>query len=195
MERIENEQLALAGQKIRTTSSVKIQHFLDLYNRLTEVDVSQVRPVYSVVVRELRAEGIDISDRRVIKGLKLIAGSALLRKSTTAEIQDLWPLNYFWGRPEEAEAAKKVIEPKIEEAGGTITSNQRETTDIIEDIQVLERQEESVRTEIALGAHLMALNRLRREVLKDHREDQELRQRIEEVIQRNLARMEKVQHV
>ena len=32
------------------------------------------------------------------------AALALLREATVAEIQDLWPLNHFWSRLEEAEA-------------------------------------------------------------------------------------------
>ncbi|MCP4696696.1 MAG: AAA domain-containing protein [Gammaproteobacteria bacterium] len=192
---IENERLAEKGQTIRVASSVKIKLFLDLYNRLAEVDISQLRPVYASVIRELRAEGIDISDRRVIKGLKLIAGAALMRESDKAEVQDLWPLNYFWGRPEEAETAKGVVQPKVEDAGGPVLARVREALDIMEDIEVLVQQEANVRTEVALGAHLMTLNRLRREILKDHRGDQSLRKRVEDVIQHNLARLEKMDRV
>ena len=39
---------------------------------------------------------------------------------------------------------------------------------------------------------LPALNRLRREILKDHRDDLSLRQRIEAVIQQNLNRLENI---
>jgi len=118
-----------------------------------------------------------------------------LREATVVEAQDLWPLNYFWSRPEEGETAKSVIQPKVEEGGGPSLERARSAAEIMEDIAVLEGQDGSVRTEVALGAHLMALNRLRREILKDHRNDQTLRQRIEEVIQHNLARLEKIHHV
>jgi MoxR-like ATPase len=195
LQRIEAEHRAAQGQTARLVSTVKIDALLELHKRIAEVDISKIQPIYASVIRELRAEGIDISDRRVIKGLKLIAGAALLREATNVEIQDLWPLNYFWSRPEEAETAKNVIQPKVEEAGGPSLEMARPAAEILEDITVLEGQEASVRTEIALGAHLMALNRLRREILKSHRNNQTLRQRIEEVIQHNLARLERMQHV
>jgi MoxR-like ATPase len=63
----------------------------------------------------------------------------------------------------------------------------------MEDISVLEEQENSVRSDVALGAHLMALNRLRQEIIREHRDNQSLRQRIENVIQHNLARLESIQ--
>lgn len=195
LQRIERERMEKQGQTLRVASSVKIEHFLDLHNRLTEVHMSDIRPVYATVIRELRAEGIEISDRRVIKGLKLIAGAALLRESDTVEVQDLWPLNYFWSRVEEAETARAVIQPRVEDAGGPVMVRVRPALEILDDISVLEAQESYIRNDVALGAHLMALNRLRREILKDHRDDQELRRRIDEVIKQNLTKMGTVQHV
>ncbi|MFO1433403.1 MAG: AAA family ATPase [Candidatus Competibacteraceae bacterium] len=180
-------------QSTRILPSLKLEELLELYSRLAEVEMSRIQPVYANVVRELRAEGIELSDRRVVKGMKLIAAAALLREATVADAQDLWPLNHFWSRPEEAEAAKTVVQPRVAEAGGPALELTRPVDDILEDIAVLEAQAPAVNSEVALGAHLMALNRLRREILKDHRDDLELRQRIETVIQQNLNRLETMQ--
>jgi MoxR-like ATPase len=179
-------------QGTRVLPGIKIEDLQDLHSRLVEVDLRRIQPVYADVVRELRAEGIDLSDRRVVKGLKLIAAAALLREATVADAQDLWPLNHFWSRPEEAEAARTVVQPRVAEAGGPALELTRSAADILEDLAVLEAQAPAVRSEVALGAHLMALNRLRREILKDHRDDLELRQRIEAVIQQNLNRLESI---
>ncbi len=181
------------AQSTRVLPSLKIEELLELQSRLAEVEMSRIQPVYANVVRELRAEGIELSDRRVVKGMKLIAAAALLREATVADAQDLWPLNHFWSRPEEAEAAKTVVQPRVAEAGGPALELTRSVSDILEDIAVLEAQAPAVSSEVALGAHLMALNRLRREILKDHRDDLELRQRIEAVIQQNLNRLETMQ--
>jgi MoxR-like ATPase len=130
-----------------------------------------------------------------VKGLKLVAGAALLRHSTVAELQDLWPLNYVWSRPEEAEAAKTVIQPKVQEGGGAPLRLARDAADLMDDITTLESQESRLRGEVAIGAHLMALNRLRREILMDHRSNTVLTQRIEGVIERNIAALEGLYHV
>jgi len=186
LQRIEADQLAHKGQAVHQRATVKIEVLLELHSRLAEIKLTSIQPIYTTIVRELRAEGIELSDRRVIKGLKLIAGAALLRQATVAEAQDLWPLNYFWSHLEEAEAAKNVIQPKVAEGGGPTLSLARSAADIMDDITVLEEQETIVRTDVALGAHLMALNRIRQEILRDHRDNQPLRQRIDDVIQRNL---------
>jgi len=110
--------------------------------------MSRIQPVYANVVRELRAEGIELSDRRVVKGMKLIAAAALVREATVANAQDLWPLNHFWSRPEEAEAAKTVVQPRVAEAGGPALELTRPVTDILDDIAVLEAQDPMVRSEI-----------------------------------------------
>jgi MoxR-like ATPase len=151
-----------------------------------------LQPVYADVVRELRAEGIELSDRRVIKGLKLLAGAALLREANVADAQDLWPLNHFWSRPEEAEAARTVVQPRVTEAGGPALVLTRPALDIEDDLAVLATQAPTLRSEVAIGAHLMALNRLRREILKDHRDAADLRQRVEDLIQQSLVRLEQV---
>jgi len=192
LQQIEADQLATQGQAMHQCATIKINALLELHGRLAEIELNPIQPIYASVVRELRAEGIALSDRRVIKGLKLIAGATLLRQATVAEMQDLWPLNYFWSRLEEAEAAQNVIQPKVAEGGGPSLNLARPAADIMADISVLEEQENSVRSDVALGAHLMALNRLRQEIQRYHRENQPLRQRIENVIQHNLSRLENI---
>ncbi len=182
------------AQSARLLAGVKSDDLLELHHRLAEVDMSRIQPLYANVVRELRAEGIELSDRRVVKGMKLIAGATLLREGSLADARDLWPLNHFWSRPEEAAAARTVVQPRVAEAGGPALALSRSTDDIVEDIAVLQSQAPAVRTEVALGAHLMALNRLRREVLKDHRDNPDLRQRIEAAIEENLNRLERMQN-
>ncbi len=189
------KEVLLPPDAVQERPVIDVKKLLALHERVAEVDVTAVRPTYVSTIRELRAEGVDISDRRVIKGLKLMAGAALLRGAETAEARDLWPLNYFWSRVEEAETARNVIQPKVEEGGGAPLELSRPAAEILEDIEVLERQEDSARTEVAVGAHLMALNRLRREILKSHRKDATLVKRIEQAIVKNLGRLEEMHHV
>lgn len=192
LQRLDSARTAAEGQTTRLLPGIKLDDLAELNGRLTEVDMSQLQPVYADVVRELRAEGIELSDRRVIKGLKLLAGAALLREASVADAQDLWPLNHFWSRPEEAEAARIVVQPRVTEAGGPALVLIRPALDIEDDLAVLATQAPTLRSEVAIGAHLMALNRLRREILKDHRDAADLRQRVEDLIQQSLVRLEQV---
>lgn len=193
LQRIKAARSAASGREItRVLPGVKIDALKALNGCLAEVDSRPVQPLYAHMVRELRAEGIALSDRRVIKGLKLIAAATLLREATVAEPRDLWPLNHCWSRPEEAQAIQAVVQPRVAEDGGPALDPARAVADIVADIGVLEAQSPAMRSEIALGAHLMALNRLRREILRDHPSAGELRQHIETVIQQNLKRLEDI---
>jgi MoxR-like ATPase len=180
------------GGAVQTLPELKVEDLLGLHGRLAEVDVQPVQPLYGAVVRELRAEGVELSDRRVVKGLKLVAGAALLREGTEAGPQDLWPLLHVWSRNEEVEPLRKVVQPRVEEAGGPVLAAVRPQEDLLLDLQVLEGQEPALRSEVALGAHLMALSRLRREALADHRGDAALCRRVDAVIQRVMTRLEGV---
>ncbi|HLX10926.1 MAG TPA: AAA family ATPase [Thermoanaerobaculia bacterium] len=193
LERIESTVLAgggTGGAAPRLLAPLEVADLVALHGRVGEVQIDDIQPIYATVVRELRAEGIEISDRRVVKGLKLVAAAALLREATAAAPADLWPLNHFWSRPEEAEVVQAVIQPRVSEDGGRQLQLSRPAPEMLADLGVLEAQEPGVRTEVALGAHLMALNRLRKEALRFHRGDAALRKRIEEVIQRSLGRLE-----
>lgn len=171
-------------------AELSVEDLHGLHSRLLEVDLTHVRPHFANVVREIRAEGIELSDRRVVKGMKLIAGAAMLREADTAEIQDLWPLNHVWNRPDEAEVLQGVVQPRVEEAGGRSLEVTRGADEIAFDLATLAADEPRIRTEVALGAHLMSLNRLRREVLSHHRDHSELRRQVEDAIRRAMSRLE-----
>ena len=190
--RIEEARLGAGGSGARTLPELQVEDLLALHGRLLEVRIDRVRPLFANVVREIRAEGIDLSDRRAVKGLKLVAGAALLRQAEVAEVQDLWPLNHVWSRPEEADVLRAVVQPRVDEAGGPSFDAARSAEEILLDLDVLVDQAPAVRTEVALGAHLMALNRLRREVLGHHRGDVALRQKVEEAIKHAMTRLEAV---
>lgn len=181
---------ATTAAEAKELPELKVDDLMALHGRLAEVDLGALRPLYAELVRELRAEGIALSDRRVVKGLKLVAGAALLRDATVAGARDLWPLNHVWSRPEEAEALREVVQPRVAEAGGPALDPVRPAAEIALDLEVLVEQAPAVQSEVALGAHLMALNRLRREALSHHRDDEALRQRIEAAIESAMGRLE-----
>jgi len=169
---------------------VKIEDLLALNLRLTEIDSARVRPAYTRLIRELRAEGVELSDRRVVKGLKLVHGAALLRGSDIATEQDFWPMLYVWGRPEEIEVLRNAVQPHLADEQQERFTTVRPVSDILLDLEMLRGQERNLTTEAALGAHLMAINKLRRELINDHPSQTEPRRTIEEAIQNSLRTLE-----
>jgi MoxR-like ATPase len=188
--RIEDAKRGASGGGTRELPELKVEDLITLHGRLLEVRTEAVRPLYANLVREIRAEGIDLSDRRAVKGLKLVAGAALMREAEVAEAQDFWPLNHVWSRPEEADVLAAVVQPRVDEAGGPSLDTARGADEILLDLDILVEQAPTVRTEVALGAHLMSLNTLRREALSNHRENAALRQKVEEAIKNAMTRME-----
>ncbi|MCP4664419.1 MAG: AAA domain-containing protein, partial [bacterium] len=131
---LETARIEAAARKddaVREMPELKVEDLTSLHGRLLEVSLDGVRPLYANVIREIRAEGIELSDRRVVKGLKLVAGAALLRESDVAEARDLWPLNHVWSRPGEAEVLRGVVQPRVDEAGGPSLDVARGTDEIV----------------------------------------------------------------
>lgn len=163
---------------------------LELHRRVGAVDTSALRPNYVGLVRDLRAEGVDLTDRRIVRGLKLVAAATLMREAMEAQPEDFWPLRHIWSRPDEAEATRSVVKPYLSEGAAARGNGARPVEEILKDLDILGTQQPRVRSEVALGAHLMALNKLRREVLKDHRQDEAARKRIEDAIRTMLQQLE-----
>jgi MoxR-like ATPase len=161
-----------------------------LHQHIGEVKLSDARPHYEQILRDARAEGIELSDRRMVKGLKLIAGAALLSGRDEATPEDLWPLRHVWSKPGDAPILARVVDARIAEASGGAPLRSRTQKEMRLDLEMLEERERGLRGETSISAHLMALNRLRREVLLDFPDERSLRERVDEAVRRVLARLE-----
>lgn len=190
LDRLRAERRAAGGQVARTLPLLKEEQVRELHYQLPNIKLAAVRPIYEQILRELRAEGVELSDRRLVKGLKLVAGAALLAGREEATAADLWPLYHVWSRVADAPIFRAAVEPRILEAGGVAASRTREAALILQDLELLEEQAKRLRGETAIGAHLMALNRLRREAVLDHPSDKALRDRIEGAVHRIMAELE-----
>jgi len=69
---------------------------------------------YKALVFQIRNEGISISDRRVIKLLKLFAGSAIFDGRTTADESDFFVLKHIWNNLDQREILKDIIDPVLD---------------------------------------------------------------------------------
>lgn len=117
-----------------------IDELTTVYNALEQVDLAPVFDDYRELVRQIRAEGISLSDRRAIKLLKLVAAAALLRGEYTATPTDLWVLLHVWNKPEQISALQAIVGPVIEQAGGRAIRAERPLEDVEGDVQKLEQR-------------------------------------------------------
>ena len=83
---------ALAHNRVAAETSLAELDLLAAAARAA--DVSGVRPRLAHAVRQLRAAGIALTDRRVVKVQSLIAAAAVLAGRATPTEADLWPIVY-----------------------------------------------------------------------------------------------------
>jgi MoxR-like ATPase len=163
-----------------------------LYRALDEVDLSGIRSDYREVVRRIRAEGVELSDRRVIKLLKLIAASALRRRSKEAHPSDFWVLQHVWNDPEQIPHLRTIIEPYLEDYAELQQSSERALEDIANDINLLAARYEDLETDADYADFLQQANRQRHELLSHSDEEgrEPLMERLEELIEAAMALLE-----
>lgn len=69
---------------------------------------------YKGIVFQIRAEGISLSDRRVVKMLKLFAASAYLDGRTSADASDFFVLKHIWNNQDQAAILEGIVQPALE---------------------------------------------------------------------------------
>ena len=83
---------------------------LDLLCRhMHDVDMEAARPALADAIRQLRAAGIRLSDRRIVKTQRLVAAAAVLAGRTAATSADLWPLLYALPTQASQEQAREAL--------------------------------------------------------------------------------------
>jgi MoxR-like ATPase len=69
---------------------------------------------YKGLVFQVRAEGISLSDRRVVKMLKLFAASAFLDGRETPDASDFFLMKHIWNTEDQAEILQGIVQPVLE---------------------------------------------------------------------------------
>lgn len=69
---------------------------------------------YKGLVFQIRAEGISLSDRRVVKMLKLFAASAFIDNRPNADASDFFVLKHIWNNEDQADILEGVVQPVLE---------------------------------------------------------------------------------
>jgi len=70
--------------------------------------------LYKGLVFQVRAEGVTLSDRRVVKLLKLFAASAYLDGRTQPDASDLFVLKHVWNTEDQAPLLEAIVTPVLE---------------------------------------------------------------------------------
>ena len=69
---------------------------------------------YKGLVFQVRAEGVTLSDRRVVKLLKLFAASAYLDGRAQPDASDLFVLKHIWNTEDQAPILEAIVTPVLE---------------------------------------------------------------------------------
>jgi len=69
---------------------------------------------YKGLVFQVRAEGISLSDRRVVKMLKLFAASAFIDGRPSADASDFFVLKHIWNNEDQADILEGIVQPVLE---------------------------------------------------------------------------------
>jgi MoxR-like ATPase len=123
LKREEMPRLLTAGWELEQAtpleSSVSAADLRNLAQQVYRIGLANIAERYADVVSKVRDLGVAFSDRRAVKVLKLVAGSAVLCGRSTALVSDFWVFRYVWDREEQiaplSALVAGVIEPHAQE--------------------------------------------------------------------------------
>ncbi|HEY3817914.1 MAG TPA: AAA family ATPase [Polyangiaceae bacterium] len=111
---VEHEVLQITDTPIQPVVAARelaeLQRGLLQRTRFSEEFFSQ----YKGIVFQIRAEGVSLSDRRVVKILKLFAASAYLDGRPHPDAGDLFVLKHVWNNEDQAQILEAIVTPVLE---------------------------------------------------------------------------------
>jgi MoxR-like ATPase len=93
----------------RSAPRFTVKELRAIASSVPEVDLASVREPYLELVRRIRGAGVALSDRRVVRLLRLVAVSSLLCGRTEATPADFWVMRYTW----DAEAQSGLLDELV----------------------------------------------------------------------------------
>ena len=126
------------------------------------------------MVSKVRDLGVALSDRRVVKILKLVAASAVLCGRKTARVSDFWVFRYVWDREEQIAPLRSLVAGVIEPHAGEADAHPLASLPERVDGEEIARQLDAIALEMqdhrSLGLAAMARLRERLAELSDRAE-------------------------
>ncbi|OPG04393.1 hypothetical protein B1R27_25400 [Streptomyces sp. GKU 895] len=161
---------------------------LDRLNRqLAHADLSAVAPEYAELVRELLGQGVTLSDRRIIRGLRLVAAAALREERVRAEAADLWPLEHFWSDPAHAPVVQEAVRRRTGGFAEDPDEPARTAQRLVSEARVLGRQVGAGSPPASVERVLRQLNSLRLELRRAVPGNREGERELASIIDHTLA--------
>ena len=160
---------------VTTTDSIR-----NIHRALDEVDLKAIIHDFREAIRRIRAEGIHVSDRRVIKLLKLVAASALRAKRMKANTGDFWILKHIWNSPEQIPHLQTIIEPYLDGFETSLWSAERHIENIKAEMNTLASKQKSLKTDADYADFLKQAEQMRRELIS-HSNEKEKQALIDEL--------------
>lgn len=93
-------------------------------------ELTAVRPHLATAIRILRSNGVNLTDRRIVKTQQLIAAAAVLAGRTSAAVSDLWPLVMAVPEREEQSIARQCLSEILKHAENEALSTAAEETSL-----------------------------------------------------------------
>src|SRR5690606_4749745 len=99
------------GRKVATAAELlAVQRDFGKHVHMSE----EFLTTFKGLVFQIRSEGIGLSDRRVVKLLKLFASSALFDGRDQVTDADLFILRHVWNTPEQEEILQEIVGPVLD---------------------------------------------------------------------------------
>ncbi len=98
-------------------ASVSAADLLDIqrgFGRLLETMDEEFLATYKGLVFQIRSEGIGLSDRRVVKLLKLFVASAVFDGREQVNDSDFFVLRHVWNTPEQQDLLQEIVGPVLD---------------------------------------------------------------------------------
>ncbi|SNX56831.1 MoxR-like ATPase [Streptomyces sp. TLI_55] len=158
-----------------------------LHRQLAHADLSAVTPEYAELVRELLGQGVTLSDRRIIRGLRLVAAAALREERVRAEPADLWPLEHFWSDPAHAPVVQEAVRRRTGGFAEDPDEPARTAQRLVSEARVLGRQVGAGSPPASVERVLRQLNALRLELRRAVPGNREGERELASIIDHTLA--------
>ena len=84
------------------------------FGRLLQAMDEEFLATYKGLVFQIRSEGINLSDRRVVKMLKLFAASAVFDGREQVNDADFFILRHVWNTPEQQDILQEIVGPILD---------------------------------------------------------------------------------
>jgi MoxR-like ATPase len=110
------EELLAAGWSLARNTDLAVSSMADLEllsRAALAMDLTRLRPAIAQAVRLLRGAGIELTDRRIVRAQRLVAGAALLAGRHEASEADLWPLLFTLPTEQAQQLGRDVLKEHL----------------------------------------------------------------------------------